>query len=72
MISMAPKKTPAREAPVFLRLSPTQRTRFKVACAEDGLSYADMVIELLDLRDDRNRRRRAAMAHPLDTRRNAG
>ncbi|AXH48050.1 hypothetical protein SEA_MORTY007_67 [Mycobacterium phage Morty007] len=52
--------------------SPEDRTRFKVAAAEDGLSYADLISSLLDLRDDRNRRRRAAMAHPLDTRRNAG
>ncbi|AZF93870.1 ribbon-helix-helix DNA binding domain protein [Mycobacterium phage Neos5] len=71
---MAPKKTPAtRESPVFIRMaSPEDRTRFKVAAAEDGLSYADLISSLLDLRDDRNRRRRAAMAHPLDTRRNAG
>ncbi|AXH68275.1 hypothetical protein SEA_HARVEYSR_67 [Mycobacterium phage HarveySr] len=45
------------------------RRRFRMACAEDGQSGAEMLATLLDLRDDRNRRRRAAMAHPLDTRR---
>ncbi|ACM42232.1 ribbon-helix-helix DNA binding protein [Mycobacterium phage Philly] len=82
MYRMAPKTPPARSRrgpadanylTIGVRTTdPALKTRFRVACAEDGLSGAEMLATLLDLRDDRNRRRRAAMAHPLDTRRNAG
>ncbi|AEJ92827.1 hypothetical protein SEA_OSMAXIMUS_68 [Pegunavirus osmaximus] len=41
------------------------RQRLKIAAAEDGLTYAQLLVSLLDLRDDRHRRQRAAQASPL-------
>lgn len=38
-------------APKTVRMSDDQHRRMRVACAEDGLSFAEMLDHLLDLRD---------------------
>lgn len=48
-----------------VKMTEAQRTRFKVACAEEGLSYAALVLSLLDERDRRKERARARQAHPF-------
>jgi hypothetical protein len=48
-----------------VKMTADQRQRFKVACAEEGLSYAGLVLKLLDERDAKLARRRAAQAHPF-------
>ena len=56
---------PRTTAQVSLRLTPDLRRRLRIASAEEGLSYAGLFTMLLDMRDDRLKRQRAAMAHPL-------
>ena len=41
-------------------------TRLRVACAEEGMDAGTLLEYLLDLRDERKRRSKAAMKHPLD------
>lgn len=56
---------PRTTAQVSLRLTPDLRRRLRIASAEEGLSYAGLFTMLLDMRDERIKRQRAAMAHPL-------
>lgn len=56
---------PRTTAQVSLRITPDLRRRLRIASAEEGLSYAGLFTMLLDMRDERLRRQRAAMAHPL-------
>lgn len=56
---------PRTVAQVSLRMAPDLRRRLRVAAAEEDLSYAELFTMLLDMRDERLRRQRAAMAHPL-------
>lgn len=53
------------QVPLFVRMSPDLRLRLKVVAAEEGKSYAAIIAELLDMREDRIRRSRAAARHPL-------
>lgn len=48
-----------------VKMTPEQRQRFKIACAEEGLSYAGLVLQMLDERDRRKERARQRQAHPL-------
>ena len=48
-----------------VKMTDDERRRFKVACAEEGLSYAGLVIALLNERDKRLERQRRAQAHPF-------
>lgn len=41
------------------------RRRLKIAAAEDGLTYAEMLWALLDIRDDRRARQRRMQPSPL-------
>ncbi|AGT12801.1 hypothetical protein PHELEMICH_64 [Mycobacterium phage Phelemich] len=41
------------------------RRRLKIASAEDGLTYAEMLWALLDIRDDRRARQRRMQPSPL-------
>ncbi|AER48980.1 hypothetical protein SEA_DONNY_68 [Mycobacterium phage Donny] len=41
------------------------RKRLKIAAAEDGLTYAEMIWALLDIRDDRRARQRRMQRSPL-------
>ncbi|AAQ12144.1 hypothetical protein AU098_gp067 [Mycobacterium phage Apizium] len=61
------QQTPAKPATILLPIKcpPDVRQRLKIAAAEDGLTYAQLLVSLLDLRDDRHRRQRAAQASPL-------
>jgi hypothetical protein len=46
-------------------LTPVLYHRFRIAAAEEGLSYAGLIQMLLDARDARIKRQRAAQASPL-------
>lgn len=48
-----------------VKVSPEDRTRFKVAAAEEGLTYGELITSMLDARDERRARQRRAQAHPL-------
>lgn len=50
---------------VPVKMTVGERTRFKVACAEDGLSYAALVMALLDERESRAVIARAKQVHPF-------
>lgn len=52
-------------AAVFLRLTPDQRRRLRVAAAEEDTSYAGLIMALLDERDAKIARIRAAQPSPL-------
>lgn len=54
-----------RQTPLFIRVTAEERRRIKMAALEEGLSYAEMVIALLDERDARLERSRRQQAHPL-------
>ncbi|QGJ87727.1 ribbon-helix-helix DNA binding domain protein [Mycobacterium phage Kloppinator] len=43
----------------------TIRQRMKIACAEEGLTYAGLIEKFLDERDEKIRRQRAAQRSPL-------
>jgi len=58
-----PRGLPKVMVPVKMTLE--QRTRFKVACAEEGVSYADLVDKLLDEREAKRQRQQRQQAHPL-------
>lgn len=48
-----------------VRTTPELLRRLRVTAAEECLTYSELLTMLLDLRDERLRRQRAAMAHPL-------
>lgn len=50
--------------------TPTLQRRLKIAAAEDGKTYAQLITEWLDTRDQNIRRRRAAQPSPLHRPRN--
>ena len=51
---------------VPVKMTEAERSRFKVACAEDGnLSYADWIVAQLDAREATKERQRRQQAHPL-------
>ena len=50
-----------------VKMPPDQRKRFKVACAEEGLTYGELITELLDRRDRALAQQRRVQAHPLHT-----
>lgn len=59
-----------RTYPVSTKLIPVKGTpelqrRIKVAAAEDGVTYAELIDTLLDERERRNERRRKQMVSPL-------
>lgn len=53
-----------RRATANLRVTPATHQRLRIAAAQDGVTMADLVGDLLDMRDDRLARR-AAQRHPL-------
>ena len=65
-LSAARPHRSARQTLVPVKMTDAERTRFKVACAEEGnLSYAGLILKLLDERDRRLERQRRAQAHPF-------
>lgn len=48
-----------------VRTSPELLRRLRIACAEECLTYHELLTMLLDLRDTRLAKQRASMAHPL-------
>jgi hypothetical protein len=46
-------------------MTPDQRKRFKVMCADEGLSYADMIDQWMTRHEAKMTRERRAQAHPL-------
>ena len=50
---------------IGVKAPPELQKRLRVACAEDGLSYWQMIDYLLDVRDRYLERQRAGQAHPL-------
>lgn len=48
-----------------LKGSPELRQRLKIAAAEDGLTYAEMLWALLDVREDRRAKQRRMQRSPL-------
>ena len=63
----AQRGRPRGPATVLLpvKMVPEQRRRFKAACAEEGQTYAEFIIEQLDKRDRALAAHRRAQAHPL-------
>lgn len=41
------------------------RKRMKLACAEEGMTYGELIAALLDIREARLRKQRASQSHPL-------
>lgn len=62
---MASRHPAAGTLLVPIKGSAELRKRLKVASAEDGLTYAEMLWALLDIRDDRRARQRRMQASPL-------
>ncbi|AYB70606.1 hypothetical protein SEA_SERENDIPITOUS_65 [Mycobacterium phage Serendipitous] len=67
-----PRRAPASRHPAWgpdpllvVRCSPELRQRLKVAAVEDGLTHAEMLWALLDIRDDRRARQRRMQRSPL-------
>lgn len=52
-------------SPVFLRMTPDQRKRLKLAAVERDLSYADLIMTLLDEHDARMEKARRFQKSPL-------
>ena len=50
-----------------VKMTPDQRKRFKIACAEENRTYGDLIMLLLDRRDRALAQQRRAQAHPLHT-----
>ena len=50
---------------LMIKCPPEVRQRWKVACAMDNLSYADMITDLLDYREAVLKRAAAQQAHPF-------
>lgn len=48
-----------------VKMTPDQRKRFRVVCAEAGKTYGDMIVFLLDERDRKLAYQRRQQAHPL-------
>lgn len=48
-----------------IRTTPDLLRRFRIACAEEGMTYDELLRYLLGLRAERLERQRRAMAHPL-------
>jgi ATP-dependent Clp protease adapter protein ClpS len=65
VVTSAKKDGERAPSPVFLRLTAAQRKRFRLACVEDDVTYAEFVVEALNLRDKRRERRNAVDASPL-------
>lgn len=53
------------EAQVFLRLTPRERTRFKVAAAETGQTYAQFVMAAVERHETKSKRAGAVARSPL-------
>lgn len=54
-----------------IKLTADQRQRFKVACAEEATTYAGLIMQMLDERDKKLNRQRAAQVSPLHPARRA-
>jgi hypothetical protein len=50
---------------VPIKMTADQRRRFRVAAAEDDVTYAQLIIDLLDERDAKHHRLKRAQAHPF-------
>lgn len=50
---------------VPVKMTEAQRTRFRVVCAEEGQSYAGLILQMLDEREARKKRQARMQAHPL-------
>lgn len=61
----APSKSPENCSPVFLRMTPDQRRRLRIAAAEDDQSYIGLVMGLLDEREKRIERAKKRQGSPL-------
>lgn len=56
----------SRYSPILLRTTRSERQRLRIAVAEEDVnSYLDLFLKLLDDRDRRIKRRKAAQRHPL-------
>lgn len=64
-MSMRGKGRAPLDAPVFLRMTAAERTRLKVACAEDNIAYTGFVLRALDERDAKRARQDARSRSPL-------
>jgi uncharacterized protein (DUF1778 family) len=64
-MSAGKKAGPDATSAIFLRLTPDQRRRFRRACVDDDVTYAQFVLNALDARDRRVARRPAVAASPL-------
>ena len=50
---------------IGIKGTPDLQKRMKIACIEEGLTYAELIDRLLDMREERRNRQRAQQAHPL-------
>jgi hypothetical protein len=48
-----------------VKVTPELRKRFRLACVEDDVTYAEMLERFLDGRDAKLRRQQAQQAHPF-------
>ena len=64
-VSVRKKDRPSATSPIFLRLTPDQRRRFRLACVEADLTYAELLVQMLDERDRGKRARGAVAQSPL-------
>jgi hypothetical protein len=71
---IAPRTTPRAARPSDLlvllpiKIMPHARNRFRAVCVTEDKTYAEMLDELLDVYEDRQKRQLAMQKHPLDTR----
>lgn len=56
---------PANYRQFSVRTTPELLRRLRIACAEECMTYHQLLEHLLDLRESRLAKQRAAMAHPL-------
>lgn len=48
-----------------IKMLPELRHRFKIACAEEGMTYSQLIAHLLDEREKTRNRQRAQQVSPL-------
>lgn len=60
-----PRTPETNLVPVPLKLKPEVRRQFKVAAAEEGMTYSQLLAHLLEMRASRSTAQKATMASPL-------